>query len=224
MAERNFIVFKNKKFYYDYELFKTYCRFFDNRPELPKDLYLVSEFQNLQPPLNNSIVEDFINYCQYGNVHLELENVLQLHHLGQTFKAPGLVRLTNIFIQENKNDILKDFFRSKNEPNAIIEKLIADELINYLDEPRLITFQISTIYRILRLYFKEKPCSRKIIDFIFKTFENYKSDSSVLLTLIEVNDDEEYFLQKLYYLRPADLDLTFVHSSHLVYLLKQKFE
>ena len=121
------------------------------------------------------------------------------------------------------SDILKEFFNSNQEPNLEIENLISKDLLNYIDEPKMLKIHVSVIHRIIGRYLQTKPCSRKIIDFVFKCI-HLDVDNSVLLNLIDVTDDEEYFLRKIYYDRPANVDLVFLPSTHIIYLLNQKFK
>lgn len=125
--------------------------------------------------------------------------------------------------EENKNDILKEFFNSNQEPNLQIENYIVQDLLNYIDEPKMLRLHVSLIHRIIGRYLREKPCCRKIIDFIFKCIQ-LNVDNSVLLNLIDVTDDEEYFLRKIFYERPPNVDLVFLPSTHIIYLLNQKFK
>ena len=219
---QSYIYYKDRAFPYDRQAFQGKIYNFEN--EHPTDILLMGEFENFQPPITHTNIEELIDFVQNDHIDLKIDNAIQLYQLGVLMKCPTLIIITDQFIDANKNELLKEFFSSKYPLSWVYEKLISHNFVEYIEEEKLMQYQVSVIHRIIQEFLRDNKCSRKIIDFIFKYIESDQPYGSILLNLIEVNEDEEYFLEKLHSKISPKYDLAFVLPGHLIYLLNQKFQ
>lgn len=125
---------------------------------------------------------------------------------------------------------LKEFFSNKKEIDVQIEELIVEHFLNCLNEEKMFKLSISTIYRLLHDFLiKNQSCPRQVLDFCFKCLEVFNAkgqsqDASVLFSLIEVNNNEDYYLDKLLNQYFDIFDPAFLHVSHVKYLYHQKIK
>lgn len=219
---QSYIYYKGRGFPFDKQVFQNKTFYFEKFA--PTDIYILGEFENVQPPITHDNIAEMIDFIQNDQIDIKVKNVMQLHKLGVWMKCPELIEITDMFIETHKHELLKEFFNSNYELTHEYEQLISENLMAYIDEEKFMKFPISVIDRIIMKYLQNRSCSRKIIDFVFKYIESGEPDASVLFRLIKVDEDEEYFLEKLYYKNSQKYDLTFLPSSHFIYLLNQKFQ
>ena len=99
------LVYKDKKYPIDFVLMQQYSNYLFNHQ---KDLINVENIiiPEINIELNDNIINSFISCCYGHQIQFSSSNVLALNQLAIYFEVPGLIKLTNDYIKNNKQDLL----------------------------------------------------------------------------------------------------------------------
>lgn len=172
--------------------------------------------------IDESTIDDFVQFFNYHCVSFYGKSVMGLSKLADVFQVITLKEFTDIYKQRHTKDIIKDFFDSFDGTiNLEYEELIASQLDNFLDQRELFDLPIPVIHRILSKHLQSHEITRDLLDFMFRYLNANGSDSSVLFNLIHKldEDDEDYFIAKLYDEHRDNFNFAFLHPEQCKYLL-----
>lgn len=172
------LVYKTKKYQVDFGLLKMFSNFFYiNRKKYKnmEDIKLKEE----DVDISDEIIQEFINFCQVGQIEIDDSNVFIHRQLAYRYDVPFLKdKIKKYFsdkISQNPQYInqicLRNLFKKENQPNyqdeyndgyewalKDDEEIISNNFFDVINDELILELDVPIIYRILNnhiLNFKE---------------------------------------------------------------------
>lgn len=115
--------------------------------------------------------------------------------------------------------LLQKVEKSDTFNSANYEDMISDSLEDYIQDDRLLSLHISTLYRILRRYRLKKQnqqTKKEVVDFVFKVLKEKGREASVLFSEIDFGDAKIECINRLLNEFSTEFDFNFINSSLLL--------
>lgn len=221
------IVYKNKKYPIDFDLFVKYSNYFaKNRDDYQnvKDIELKID--------NYEIVEEsvpmFISCCQNDSFEITDSNVFSLYQLSQRYEVSELTKLTSNYITKNNKSLIFQSINIKllsNQTEAKIdlsqdEELISANFFEYINDDQLLSLPIQILYRIinndhLQLKLLNESKQTQLIEFLFKCLDKYGRSASVLFLNIDIENERMNYISRLLTYSSEKFDFNMINSKSL---------
>lgn len=194
-----YFVYQNKKYPFDFSLFKKNSNYFYNNRNLLKNVETINLLNECDDSIEipEEAIHAFISSCQNEECNISRTIVIPLQFLSYKFEVPQLIEITNEIVRNNFDEIFfqsflfkiqfqncdkkVEFFDTKSEEEAVVARL--KECIN---DERMFQLPISILDRIFHKYFvdsksgiemnsksENKLNSTEIIEFLFKCLDKY---------------------------------------------------
>lgn len=222
----HFFTYRDKAYPINIELFKFYSQFFSsNQLEAKYEKYipLLGDESENNIELSEESIQFFINFVHRKQILLTDENVIFLNYLARKYEVSLLINVTNEYISSNHNNhALQLLILYRNEPKFHPEKyedIISKNLLDYLNDDRLLSLDISTLHRIVDRYIIEKEKSNEnsendeLMQFLFKCLNKFGRTASVLFTHINFTNEKVKYLNQLLFDPEIEFDFHFVSCS-----------
>ena len=172
--------------------------------------------------IDDGILNDFVQFFNGKFIYFTGKSVIALSKLADVFLVITLKEFTDIYKQRHAKEIVENYFDDFDGTiNLEYEELISSQLDNFLDQRALLVLPIPVIHRILSKYLQSHEITRDLLNFMFRYLNANGSDGSVLFNLIHEldEDDEDYFIAKLYDEHRDNFNFAFLHPEQCKYLL-----
>lgn len=222
----HFFTYKNKEYPMNIDFFKSYSNYFSNHQlefQSKKYIPLLGEDSEISVDLTEDSIQYFINFVHRQQIPLNDENVIYLNYLAKKYEVTSLINVTNDYISSNHDDLVLQLLilyqkDSKFEPQQY-EYIVSQNLIKYVDDDRLLSLDISTLFRIVDRYFIENSNSNdendKVIQFLFKCLKKFGQPASVLFTHVNFANEKAKYLNQLLFDPTVEFDFHFVGCEFL---------
>lgn len=203
------LVYKGKKYPIDFSLIKRYSNYFYNN----KSNYKLINDIELQPndfTLSDDAVPAFVACCQSEPFNITDSNVFSLHQLSIQYEVPELNALTSQYISENQKPLIFDSISYKlhNQQSKVKidladeEEMIVSNFFDYVNDERLLSLPIQTLYRIvtnerLQINSMDSTNQNLYIEFLFKCLDKYDRGASVLFANLDLESERIDVLMRL---------------------------
>lgn len=190
--------YNNQLFDFDMQLFKKYSDF-----SLIQGTYsnntlifpLITEFERC-PFLTNETINTFLLFFKNQSIKITPSDAFPLYYLSSKYNVALLRSKVEQYITENAEKL----FDKVKDPYS--EKFISDLIPKIISYDQLLNFPISSVYRILELYFKKSEQSsneeREIIDFFIKYINKHGKQGIILFNLTNfTSKGQMYFNEKI---------------------------
>lgn len=222
----HFFTYKNKEYPMNIDFFKSYSNYFSNHQlefQSKKHIPLLGEDSEISVDLTEDSIQYFINFVHRQQIPLNDENVIYLNYLAKKYEVTSLINVTNDYISSNHDDLVLQLLilyqkDSKFQPQQY-EYIVSQNLIKYVDDDRLLSLDISTLFRIVDRYFIENSNSNdendKVIQFLFKCLKKFGQPASVLFTHVNFANEKAKYLNQLLFDPTVEFDFHFVGCEFL---------
>ena len=205
----NFI-YKDQSYPFNKDIFIKYSSCLHNVDKENKNYFLLSEF-DYRLDLTEESITIFIQFCQNkkvdinssnennNSIDINNSNALSVNFLAKKYNVKLLIEKTEEYIMHHYKEIINQFLSLRIELiDKLNEDLLAQFISEFISDDRLLFLRTSNLYRILSEFYlqqrkkgiKEKETNRKIIEFLFKYLEKNGIESSILFSLIDINDED----------------------------------
>lgn len=204
IKNNKFFLYKNQLYPFNFDSFKKHSNYFSKNEKKLESLQIINlietydNFSNIEP---NSII-CFINYCNYNiKIAITDSNAIHLNFLAVKYEVNKLIKKTVKYISQHYLLL----FNKSNEYNLNYqyEQIISDHLIEIIrnDNDKLISFPISSLYRIVCNYISKIPNDKEkeneIKDFIIKIIHYHGCEKVSLFTNLNFGKDDYAYRSKL---------------------------
>lgn len=219
----NYFIYKSKRYPFNLNLFKLYSESFASGQTallFNADVELINESEYRIPISDESILY-FINYCQnqrMQKINLTNEDILSVNYLAKRYVVQSLIDLTENYILKHQDDFILFFLSNPDLDNTNkekFEKMLSQNLIKYINDPRLISLPVPVLFRVLTKYqhnFEQKN-ETEIIDFLFECLDKKGRCASVLFSNVDLSDKKTNYLYRLLNEFSEIFDFHFINSS-----------
>lgn len=127
---------------------------------------------------------------------------MPLYYLSNKYHYSFLIEKIGEYINNNHIDVINSIL-STGDVNQHTETILAKYFLEIINDDRLIKLLISQLYRILLLFSQTQKIKskieieNKIIDFIFKVYKIKGSDVTILFTLFDFQNNNNYYHFKM---------------------------
>ena len=166
--------------------------------------------------LSDDSIQNFINYVHLQDTFLNNNNIIGINYLAKKYEVNSLIKETEEYIHEHHQELILPLLlinQKESFERSSYEKVISNNLEEYVDNESLSEINISILYRILFEYHSKKEMNNKIIDFIFKCADKLGREASVLFSFIDINKIDSFHLNKLLTDYSKVIDFHFINSS-----------
>lgn len=219
----NSFIYNDKKFPFNIFLFNCFSRFFLSQPQIYQqglDINLNDEF-GYDAVFTEDSIQDFINYCQKIDITLGKENVLQVHKLAKKFIVSDLIKATEDYISNNRNDFVIQFLTMNPEEQKSdtdqYEDIISNFLTEYIQDERLISFPVPFLFRVITKYQlkNQNRTNSEVVEFLFKCLDKHGRSASVLFQNIDFCNEHQKYLQQLFSEKYSTIfDFHFINTNY----------
>lgn len=226
IPDTHYFVYRSKKYPIKYDFFKYSSIYFQqHHKEIKKseNIQLLDSKSEKIYDLSDDTIHSFINFIQCNDIKLTPENVVDLNYLSTLYEVPTLKQHTEDFISKNHQKVaiqlLQKVEKSDTFNSANYEDMISDSLEDYIQDDRLLSLHISTLYRILRRYRLKKlnqQTKKEVVDFVFKVLKEKGREASVLFSEIDFGDAKIECINRLLNEFSTEFDFNFINSSLLL--------
>lgn len=175
--------------------------------------------------LSKNSIKDFILFCQYQPIEINNNNIVELNYLANEYDVPQLTEITNQYIIQHNELILKQFLYSTNlnrSDNNIYEKTISERLSEFIYDDDLLQLPISSLYRIILK--SSNIDDENKFQLLCKCLKKYKKQASTLFANFNFSGDNKKYLIKL--IKDPELskyfDLTYIKSEIIISLFNSQ--
>lgn len=206
IPDTHFFVYKNKEYPIKYDYFKHTSKYF-SKMEYEKRINLLDSETEVNFDISDSTIQDFINFVQNKEIILSDENVIGLNYLSNKYEVYKLNKVTNEYIFSSNPFLFLDFlieYQSKSNKIDLsrYEEIISTHMEQYIEDERLMQLDLNTIYRIIKLYFKNekennKYTLKKVLDFLIKNLSIKGRSASIIFECVDFGEYRKEYLQIL---------------------------
>lgn len=229
----HFFVYKEKKYPFNFYLFKVFSQYFNSIEPDENNINLFHDDTNIY----EASIPDFIKFCHAQKITLTKDNTPSLYKLSQKFKVPSLFNKTKEYISTHQKEVVIEMMTMYHNDNNFqtkeFEEIISKDLINYLNDDRLITLPIPILHRIVTQYainFRNKgnpndsEQQQKLIEFLFKCLDHFGYRASVLFEHVDLLGSGGNVINRLFdgYSEKFDFHFVSANSAKTVYKLESE--
>lgn len=187
------------------ESFNNHANFFVQNPNIIQQYpngYQIEDHKN-EIDLFNESIDLLIQYCQNKVISINHKNIIFLNDLVIKFIVPELIKITDDYLSQNKNDFLLQYLmKIQNDPNIktdIYEDIISKNLNNYVKDDDLLNLNLPILHRIVTKYPLNalNEAHSEIIEFLFKCLDKFGKPASPLFAKIVFLNENSSFLHRL---------------------------
>lgn len=225
IPDTHYFVYHNKCYSIKFDFFKYYSDYFSENQitiQSSKNIQIIDESEDKYIELNDEIIQSFINYVQCQKILIDNTNVISLNYLSKKYKVLSLTKFTEEYISSHHKELILPILAIHQNDSAFdissYEDIISDNFMQYVEDDRLLKFDVSTIHRILTKYLLKntsKDLDVKIIDFLFKYLDRYGRKASVLFSDIDFCSSRMKYINQLLNKYSKSFDFHFINSSLL---------
>lgn len=203
-------IYKNKKYPIKFDYFKYASKYFlkhQNEIKCVKEINLLDSETEVNINLSDSTIRDFINFVQDKDILLNNENAFGLNYLSNQYEVYQLNNITSKYISMHESFFVFDFlieYQSKSNKIDLsrYEEIISTHMEQYIEDERLMQLDLNTIYRIIKLYFKNekennKYTLKKVLDFLIKNLSIKGRSASIIFECVDFGEYRKEYLQIL---------------------------
>ena len=210
--DHKFFVYKDKKYPFDFNLFKENSNYFyKNRKHLKKvkEIKLLNEYEDDNIELSEEIIKTFISSCQNDIFEINKSNAIELQFLSMKYEVDELKSITHEYIENNHESLLMKSFLFKtrhlrtikgseniNYDTSNEEEIISKHLYEYINDKELGLLPIETFDRILKKHLKnnnnekkdkkdEKDKEDEMMKILFSYLDKYGGEASILFSNVD---------------------------------------
>ena len=217
-------IYSNKKFPIKIDLFKNSSEIFaQNQIDINENKIIQLVDDNLAETftLSDESIQNFIKYVHRQDTILNNDNVIGINYLAKKYKVNSLIKATEEYINDHHHEILIPIFlinqNNSSFDTSAFENILSENLDQYIDDDRLLNFEIPVLYRVLEKYSKSEKCqnglNQNVVEFLFKCLDKHKRKASVLFTFIGIEKIQSEYLQRLLTKYSEVFDFHFINSS-----------
>lgn len=159
--DTHYFIYKTQRYPIKWKYFKFSSKYFSrkkNELKHTESINLIddedfeeSHFQFLQ--LSKENIQSFIKYVQHQPISINKENVTALYYLSTKYEVDDLISDTRNYIINHQSEFALDLLllhqNNSNFPSEIYEKIISNNLVNFINDKRFLLLPIPLIFRIL---------------------------------------------------------------------------
>ena len=261
---KKFFVFRDKQFEINFGLFKQNSIFFQKYQNQYENVQYINLFQENEidqfDNISDNAIINFIKLSQNETCQIDNSDIFYIQFLSQKFMVTELSNSIKNIISENYNQLIFEsiFFKTRNldqnenynEISYFSEqdsRIIAFNLIDYINDERLFNLPISLLYQILTkysifnmgnktnnddyfnlndndnsssldmIYFED---DKKVIDFLFRCLDHFGKKASILFTIVNFDRFGKDVIRRLskHYFNTFDFNL--IGSKFLKFALE----
>lgn len=221
----HFFLYKGKRFPFNMNIFNCFSQYFNSieiQYEKNSSINLFDESDENQN-ISESSINDFINFCQKNTITLNKENVLSLHNLAKKFIVQSLIKATNNYMSTHQKDFVIDLLLlnlndTDSANNQEYEEIISENLTEYFQDSRLLSFPLPVLHRIVTKYTQKnlnQDNSPEFIEFLFKCLDKFGREGSVLFDHVNIGRSCGTFLHRLLNEYSEKFDFHFINDQQL---------
>ena len=225
----HFFVYKENQYPFNFDLFKFFSQYFNSNPPQQKSIELFDENKNI----SESCIPDFIDFCQARKITLTKENAPTLYKLSEKYQVTSLLNKAKEFILTHQKEVVVEIMIMYQNDGCFnmeeFEEIISNDLIEYVNDDRLLNLPIQTLYRVVSKYLlknnsnnSEQPS--EFIEFLFKCLDHFGSGASVLFDKIDTFGASGELINRLLNDYSEKFDFGYVNKNTLktVYQLENE--
>lgn len=232
----HFFKYRNQKFNIDLILFATSSKYIEKNLinlKNQKEINLLIKEKDSNVILTKKSIDDFICYCHRQGININNDNVISLNYLSYEYQVPRLINITDIYIKEHQTELALQYFTFykdiNNEDNERKEDLMALYFLHHINDEKLLSFQVPSLYRILNKFlnnhkndndFEKKKIFSVLIPFLFKCLDLHGRKASVLFSGIDLSNCNYEYLYRLLNEYSNVFDFHFINST----MMKTNYE
>lgn len=225
----HFFVYKEKPYPFNFDLFKFFSQYFISNPPQQGSIELFDENKNI----SESSIPDFIDFCQARKITLTRENAPTLYKLSEKYQVTSLLSKAKEFILTHQKEVVVEIMIMYQNDNCFnmeeFEEIISNELTKYVNDDRLLTLPIQTLYRVVSKYLLKSNSNNseqppEFIEFLFKCLDHFGREASVLFDKIDTFGSSGDLINRLLDGYSEKFDFGFVNKNTLktVYQLENE--
>ena len=106
----HFFLYEGKQFPFNMPIFKCFSQYFNSIEHHYEENTNINLLDELDKSINisESIINDFIGFCQMRTISINKGNVLSLHILAKKYTVPSLIKATNNYISIHQQNLAID--------------------------------------------------------------------------------------------------------------------
>lgn len=218
----HFFVYKNKKYPFKFDYFKYGSKYFSaNQKELEemKTIQILDDHEN-DTSITEDVINKFIKFIQSEKIQLDNENVIGLNYLSQKYEVKILEEKTSEYIGNHQEElVIQNLIDKQNQQNfdtKIYENIISNNIIKYIDDPRLLSVKIPVLYRIIQKTNLNEKYIEKLIEFLIKCLDKYGKNASVLFDNISFGKLSRQYVNLLINEYSTKINFEYIASNLIV--------
>lgn len=220
-------VYNDKKYPIKISFFKLSSEYFlENQDEIEqcKDIPLVDENVGKNLNLSEKTIKEFIQYVEQEEIALNQDNIVSLHYLGTKYSVKSLIDDIIEYIEEHQIEFaVENLIIHQNDniyDTEIYEKIISENLTNYIKTDSIFNINFPILYRILINSKKQKEEEEEKLSFYFKCLNKYGKIASILFKYVDFDKFNPKYLNLLFTKYSEIFDFQFIDSK----VIKKLFE
>lgn len=225
-----YFAYKDKKYPFILDLFKGYSNYFlQNETEIDqsKIIRLIDEHEEQILKINDDIINTFIKFVHRERICISKENVSTLNYLGRKYSITQLIEVTTDFINKHQKELVVDLllihqYDMLSETTTTYENILSNNLLDHINDERLLQLSFPILYRILSKYEENKSEENenekereKIFEFYFKCLDKFGRESSILFKNVDFKYLKSDYLNLLMTKYSKIFDFHFINSEYL---------
>ena len=237
VQDKKFFVFKDKKFEFDFLLFKQNSNFFlkyQNQYENVNYIYLLQDDEvMIFDDISDNAIINFIKLSQNETCEIANCDIFYIQFLAQKYLVIELITIISNLISTNYNHLIFDSFIFKtktlydeNKDNDLISyfsdkdiSILSYNLANFVNDERIFNLPIPILYQILnrRSILIQQGTNENIliIEFLFKCLDKFGRNASVLFENINFGSEKIEFMKRLLSEKYSKIfDFHFINTSY----------
>lgn len=195
------LVYKGEKYVIDFDLLKHYSDDIYNNEDKYKNTNDINIPEELNE-VNDSTITTFIKFIHNEHINEDINdsNIFGLRQLCNHFEVPELKDLVEGYISQNPNLVFQTILHKLAsyqgiQFNADDEKSVSLHFFDFIDNENMLTIPVPVMYRILNNYDLKvnnlnESDSNRVLDFLFKYLKKNGKKSSVLFSIIDIQQSK----------------------------------
>lgn len=219
-------VYKGIEYPFNFDVFIANSKFMQREKKIYKHknkINLIDIDEDKKIELSEESINIFVKYCQMTDLThlLNDKNVGSVIFLAEKYEVDGLYKEALNYMGSNTKNFVLDIcsFKQNNSRslNPIHEDIISSNLTEYINDDRLLNYDLVIIDRILKKYIQryrkdDDGIDEKIIDVKFSYLKKYGKEASVLFSDVDLSTNSKY-MNRLLVEFADNFDFHFINES-----------
>lgn len=244
-GDKKYFIFKGKNYPFDFTILIENSIFFNKNQNLYENveyIELLSETETKKfHNISEKAVQDFISLSTNGACQIDNSSIYYIQYLSIKYQVINLTKAITNLITKNKNEFILDYFdfkfeeEEKKEDDLLLYSeeinIIADNLINYINDDRMFKFPIWFLYQVFIRFcnftnFNIMKLNEKctFITFLFKCLDKIGRDASILFSICDFGDKTMEIIEKLISEYSTVFDFNLISNDLLKFSIDLKQE